>query len=357
MSKIDGRHLSEDTLQYLRRQAHELRKAGRTWSAIAEALGVSRRILIDWGKRFGVGGDEELGDVTSAKRGRTFGDHRTLDLAQETLLRDRIVQGSPAQLGLPYAMWSRAAVMQAVKVMWKIDMPIRTVGEYLRRWHFTPQRPARKALEQRPAQVQQWLRVEYLAIMRRAKAEEGVIYWADETAVRQDTAWVRGYALAGHTPVQEHATKRPKPSITMISALTNQGLLRFKFIEGGMNSDCFIGFMTDLVHDSKPKVFLIVDNLPAHKSHKVQDWLDKNKDRLELFYLPPYSPEMNPDEFINRDLKTELRMRPATNHSGTLKRIACDFMTTLRGMPQRLMGYFDNQHLLYASVEAGRCTI
>lgn len=196
MSKTDGRHLSEETLQHLRRQAHELRKAGRTWSAIAEALGVSRRSVIKWATKFGVGGLSELENVTSRRRGRIFGENRTLTLAQETLLRDSIIEGSPSQLGLPYAMWTRAAVQQAVKVMWGVDMPIRTVGEYLKRWHFTPQRPARHALEQRPADVRYWLDVTYPDIVRRAKAEHGVIYWEDETAVRQDTAWIRGYARA-----------------------------------------------------------------------------------------------------------------------------------------------------------------
>ena len=104
MSKTDGRHLSEETLQHLRRQAHELRKAGRTWSAMAEALGVSRRSVISWATRFGVGGESELNNVASSRRGRIFGENRTLTLAQETLLRDKIMEGSPSRLDLPYAM-------------------------------------------------------------------------------------------------------------------------------------------------------------------------------------------------------------------------------------------------------------
>ena len=137
---------------------------------------------------------------------------------------------------------------------------MRTVGEYFRRWGFTPQRPAKRAIEQQPAQVQQWLAVDYPAIAQRAKAEAALVHWADETAIRQDTAWVRGYAPAGCTPTLEHATKRPRPGITMISALTNQGLLRFDFQDGPINAERFIGFMADLVHDTAPaKVFLIVD--------------------------------------------------------------------------------------------------
>lgn len=357
MSKTDGRRLSEETLQHLRRQAHELRKAGRTWSAIAEALGVSRRSVIKWATKFGVGGLSALENVTSRRRGRIFGENRTLTLAQETLLRDRIIEGIPSQLGLPYAMWTRAAVQQAVKVMWGVDMPIRTVGEYLKRWHFTPQRPARHALEQRPADVRYWLEVAYPDIVRRAKAEHGVIYWEDETAVRQDTAWIRGYAPAGHTPTEDYATKRPAPGITMISALTNQGLLRFEFHDGAINAERFIEFLCDLIHDAQSKVFLIVDNLKVHKAKKVQDWLRAHNNEIELFYLPPYSPELNPDELINRDLKTELRTRPASGSRGTLRSLAHEFMKVLQGMPQRIMNYFRGSHLAYAGEQVDACTV
>ena len=213
-------------------------------------------------------------------------------------------------------------MQQAVKAKFAIDMPIRTVGEYLRRWGFTPQRPAKRALQQCPAQVQQWLQVDYPAIVKRAKAEQALVHWADETAVRQDTAWARGYAAAGHTPVVEHAAKRPSPGLTMISALSNQGLLRFGLHDSTINTERFIDFTADLMHDAACKVFLIVDNLPVHRADKVRHWLHDKSDRIKLFYLPPYSPQMNPDEWVNRDLKTELRTRPATSDRDTLKGIA-----------------------------------
>ena len=138
----------------------------------------------------------------------------------------------------------------------------------------------------------------------------------------------------------------------MISALSNQGLVRFGFHDGAINAERFIGFMADLVHDTPSKVFLIVDRLPAHRAVKVHDWLQDNKARIELFYLPAYSPQMNPDEWLNRDLKTELRTRPAAPERDTLKSIAERFMRTLASMPQRVMNYFQNQHIAYASANA-----
>jgi transposase len=207
-------------------------------------------------------------------------------------------------------------------------------------------------MEQNPIKVQRWLEMEYPAIVRRAHIEQAEIYWADETGVRQDAAWARGYAPRGHTPTREHTERRPRYGLTLMSALTNQGLMRFEFFDGGMNADRFIGFMDGLIHDAKLKVFLIVDRLSAHNAHKVEDWLSANNDRIELFFLPPYSPELNPDELVNRDLKTELRTRPATNHTGTLKGIARDFMETLSSLPRRVSRYFLNRHVSYASSEA-----
>lgn len=349
MNKGDGRLLSEASLELLRGQAHRLRQQGRTWAEIASIVGVHLSTVMSWSRRFGLG-SAALSEVASARRGRRCGEGRTLAVAEEVMLRAWVVSGPPSALALPHALWSRRAVQQAVRIKFDLDMPIRTVGEYLRRWGFTPQRPAKRALEQRPAQVQQWLQVDFPAIARRAKAEQAVVQWADETAVRQDTAWVRGYAAAGHTPVVAHAARRPSPSLTLISAVSQQGLVQFSLHDGAVDTERFIGFLTALVQDTPPKVFLIVDNLAVHRAGRVRQWVEDHRDRIELFYLPPYSPQMNPDEWLNRDLKTELRLRPATRDREALKAMACRFMQTLKQTPQRIKQYFDDEHLAYACV-------
>ena len=350
METQDGRKLSEDNLQLLRRLAHRLRKRQYTWDEIADILDLSRPAVISWARRFGVGGDDEHLHVESGERGARFGERRTLSLARETILRDEILQRSPDKFGLPYALWNRRAIQAAVKLFWDIDIPIRTVGEYLRRWGFTPQRPAKRALERNPVEVQRWLEIRYPAIRRRAMAQNAVILWEDETQVRQDAAWARGYAPRGDTPEQEHTARRPKFGLTMASALSNQGLIRFEFLDGAMNADAFIEFMKNLARKSEQKIFLIVDRLPAHKAQKVREWVSANKEDIQLFYLPSCSPELNPDELVNRDLKTELRTRPATDHTGTLKGMAYRFMKTLEASAERVAGYFENWHVVYAGL-------
>lgn len=166
--------------------------------------------------------------------------------------------------------------------------------------------PIKRALEQRPGDGERWLVTEYPQIQARAKAENAEIYWADETAVKQDTAWVRGYAPAGKTSVLQHAARWWH--VTMISAVTNQGLVRFAFYPGAINTDCFIDFMDRLIQEAEGrKVFLILDNLRVHHARRVKEWLAERTGVIEAFYLPSYTPEANPDEYLSRDLKTVLR--------------------------------------------------
>lgn len=350
MDKIDARSLSEESLELLRRQARRLRREGRTWVDIAKLIGVHLTTVMKWSRRFNLDQPDTPGvptELKSQRRGRRVGESRTISQADEATLRDDIVTTHPNDMGLPFALWNRKAVQEAIKLRFGIDMPIRTVGEYLKRWGFTPQRPVKRAVEQRPELLDAWHKVIYPAIVKRAKAEGGEVYWADETAIKQDTAWVRGYAPPSQTPVILH--KARWNSITMISAITNQGLVRFSFHDGAINAERFIEFLEALIEDAQRKVFLIVDNLRVHHAKLVKAWLVGREKKIEIFYLPPYSPEANPDEILNRDLKTELRLRPSAPDVDALKKIARDFMDRLAGMPQRVVQYFKSRQVSYAA--------
>jgi transposase len=354
MNKLDARSLPESSLELLRQQAHRLRLQGRTLAEVASIVGVHLATVKKWSRVFHIGSNDMSG-VSSARRGRRFGEGRTLNFGDELVLRDLIIGSSPSQLSLPFSLWTRKAVQDAIKTKFGIDMPIRTVGEYLHRWGFTPQRAAKQAIEQRPAQLEQWVDVDYPGVVKRAKAERAEIYWGDETAIRQDTAWVRGYAPIGHTPVIAHRARWD--SITMISALNNQGLVRFAFHDGAINGERFLQFLQGMTQDIQCKVYLVVDNLRVHHARKVREWLDEHKDQIELVYLPPYSPQANPDEILNRDMKTELRLRPAAKDAKSLKEIAVGFMNALVKTPGRIARYFLSQHVAYAGVRCEESTV
>jgi len=333
MNKTDARRLSEDSLQLLRSQAHRLRLEGRTWGEIAAIAGVNLSTMMVWARRYRLGTAEfSSNDMASLRRGRLEGQNRTLSSDNEALLRLLIIQDRPATHGLPYALWTRRAVQELVRAKFGIEMPIRTVGEYLMRWGMTPQRPALRAREQDQAALKSWTEVTYPEIVKRAKAQGATVYWSDETAIRQDTI---------------HSARWD--SITMISAVTNQGLVRFRLQDGAINTERFIEFLQGLIDDTQHKVFLIVDNLRVHHSKLVKQWVKEREDRIELHYLPPYSPEANPDEWLNRDLKTELRLRPAALDKTSLKKLAEDFMIKIATVPGRIVRYFNSAPIRYAA--------
>jgi transposase len=253
----------------------------------------------------------------------------------------------PDQLKLPFALWTRAAVRELIRQKFGLVLPLVTVGLYLDRWDFTAQRPWQRALERRPAEVQHWLEQEYPVIAKRAKAEGALILWGDETGVKSEPVAGKSYAPRGKTPVVTRSAKRF--GLNMISAVGNRGELRFMLYRDTLNAEQLIVFLKRLVRNETRKVFLILDNLKVHHSQPVRDWLAANTKKIEVFFLPAYSPELNPDEYINGQLKSELRSRPAPGNLDALERAVLSVMRRLQKMPQRILALFKHPAIAYAA--------
>ena len=248
---------------------------------------------------------------------------------------------------LPFALWTRPAIKALIKARFGIEMQDRLIGKYLKRWGFTPQRPVKRALEQRPEQIAQWLKESYPAVLVRAKAEGAVIFWGDETAVKEDANWVRGFAPRGKTPVLATPTRWDK--LSMISAISPRGEVAFRIVEGTINAERFKEFLAALIEEAKRKIFLVVDNLRVHHAILVKEWLADKTDKIELVFLPPYAPESNPDEYLNRHFKTALRMGAVSHDKKTLLEKATAFMKQLATMPEMVKAYFRHPAAAYAA--------
>lgn len=257
------------------------------------------------------------------------------------------MDSTPDQLKLAFALWTTEAVALLVKERFDIDMPRRTVGHYLKRWGFTPQKPVKRAYERNDKRVKKWLEEEYPAIAKQAKSEGAEIHWGDETGICSRDQVGRGYAPKGKTPVRKQRGSRER--VNMISTVTNQGKVRFMFYEGTMDWKRFIGFLKQLIKTAKRKIHLIVDNLSAHHGKPVKKWLEGVSDRLELHYLPSYAPDLNPDEYLNCDLKAELSKRPGSREKGVLKKNARNHMKRLQNSPDRVASYFEAAAIRYAA--------
>ncbi len=227
---------------------------------------------------------------------------------------------------------------QLIEQEFGIRLQVRTIGKYLARWGFTPQKPIKKAYEQRPEAVQQWLQQEYPAIERRAKTEGAEIHWGDETALVNTDVRGRSYASARKTPVTM-AVGSTRHKLSMIATVTKQGKARWIIIDESFDAHKLIEFLQALIKDAGKKVFLILDNLRVHHSKPVKAWVTEHKEKIELFYLPSYSPELNPEERLNADLKQAMGKRVLVRTKAKLRDAANEHMAMLQQNPERVMSY------------------
>jgi len=344
MEKPDARKLSQDVQYALRKQIVRLRKQGRSNKEVAQIVGATERHTSKiWQKYLREGSSA----IKLGQRGRRHGGSRKLTSEQEHEVKKLLVDKTPDQLKLPFALWTRDAVRLAIKERCGTDLPLRTISDYLKRWGFTPQKPTKRAYEQNPRHVQQWLDTTYPVIAAQARQEKAEIHWGDETGVQSGNYTAKGFSPKGKTPVVRITAKKSR--INMISSITNQGKVRFMLYREKMASQVFIKFMSRLIKDAPRKVFLIVDNLRVHHGKKVKEWLDANKEKIEVFYLPSYSPELNPDEYLNGNLKNKIRSGiPARNEKDIVSKTR-SFMKTLQKRPQHVKKYFKHPAVAYAA--------
>lgn len=338
------RTLSRDARHERRVQVIRLRAAGHTYEAIAAQTGLSRTGVFDICKRHAEGGAKALRDAIG---GRQTGEGRRLTAAQEAEVRKLICDKTPDQLKMPYALWTRGAVAELIEHRFGIRLPVRTMGLYLSRWGFTPQKPIRRAYEQSPAAVRKWLDIEYPAIAERAKAEGAEIHWGDETGLRSDDVRGRGFAPKGETPVIRINSKRE--GLSVISTVTNKGQMRWKIFDGALNADILIDFLRRLIRGAPKKVFLILDNLRVHHSRPVKAWLAKRTDAIEVFYLPSYSPELNPDEMANADIKQAVTTKAPARTKLQLVKTTSRHLRSVQKQPERIRRYFEHDPVRYAA--------
>jgi transposase len=340
----DFRKLDPATQAELRRVAVAMVAAGKTRIEAAAAVGVNRRFVGAWVTAAAHSGEAAL---AGGRRGRRPGEQRALTAEQESRLRGLIAERCPDHLQLPFALWTREAVQALIARACGVRLALPVVGRYLRRWGFTPQRPIRRATERREAEVRAWLDTEYPAIAARAKAEGGEIQWADETGLSNQANYGRSFAPQGETPVILRPAKRF--AFSMIASLTNRGKLRFMIYEGALNTAIFLTFLRRLIRDAPRKVFLIVDNLKVHRAQAVTRWVRQHRDRLELFYLPSYAPEHNPEEFLNNDLKQTLARRRTPKTKAALKSGLTSYMRSLQRRPAKVRAFFQAPSVRYAA--------
>ncbi len=342
MKTKDARSLPAVAQEDLRRKAVKAVLGGMKQVEAAKVLGVTRQAIGKWLKAHRQGG---LKTLKAKRQGRPRGG--SLFGWQSAQIAKSVVDRCPDQLKMPFYLWTREAVGQLIERRFGVRLSVWTVGRYLARWGFTPQKPMRRAFEKNPEAVHRWLDEKYPAILKQAKQEKADIYWGDEMGMRSDHTVGRSYGRRGQTPVILGTGVRF--GCNMISAITNKGQLNFMVFKQRFKANVFEEFLRRLVRQSERKVFIIVDGHPVHRSGKVKKWLNKNEKHIRLFFLPSYSPELNPDEILNQDVKSNAVGRKRARCQSELIANVRSFLWGRQRRPNVVKKYFSEKHVSYAA--------
>jgi transposase len=338
----DGRKIDKAAQQELRLRVIEQWRLSGNMTQTANAFGVPLITVRKWVGKYREGG---LKSLKKDERGRPKGKELTPN--QEKEVKRMITDKQPEQLKLPFGLWTRANVSELIYEQYGIRRSLTQIGRYLKEWGFTPQKPIYKAYQQQGKLVKKWLKETYPLIREEAEKTDSMIFWGDETGIRSQDVRGRSYSKAGMTPVIRKQGKQF--GLTMISAVNNRGKLYFQLHRKAINSELFIDFCKRLIRVRKERIILIVDNLAAHKTKAVLEWVNANKERIDIKYLPPYSPELNPDEYLNQDVKASLSGKMRMDGISDLEEQVTDFMNSRKKNTHQVKKYFHHPKVKYAA--------
>lgn len=336
---VDARSYSHDALEKIRKDTVLRIEAGESPEEVAKGLGVNRRTVYRWLEAYHYGGLDAL----NAKP--IPGAPPKVNAKQMKELNDILRNINPLQLNFDFALWTLAMIRELIGQRFGIKLSEVSVGRLMKRLGFTPQRPLYRAWQQDPVLVDNWQECEYPKIVAKAKRENAVIFFADEAGMRSDHHAGTTWAPKGNTPIVKATGARF--SMNMLSAVSPIGHFRFMVVDGSVTATVFRDFLKRLITGMDRKVFLIVDGHPTHKAKIVKQFVADNEDKIELFFLPSYSPELNPDEQVWSNVKQRVA-KSTISTKDQMKSLIVGALRRLQKLPDIVVGFFDHPHCRYA---------
>lgn len=341
MAKIDGRTLDHKTLEHLRKLAvKRVIEDKEKPSKVVMSLGLCRTSIYRWLRDFKDGGWEALAEKVAE------GPECKLNEKQRHQVKRWILGKDPRQYGFDFGLWTRSIVRELIRERLGIDLGVTAVGRLLAKLDITPQKPLRRAYERDPAAVENWCAKEYPQLKKRAKRLGATIFFLDEAGFQSDPVLGRTYGLKGKTP--EVKTSGQRQSINVISAINSRGAFWSATYTGKLDAELFVAFLGDFMKSQSRKVFLVVDGHPAHKAGLVKEFIDAMQGRLELHFLPPYAPDLNPDEFVWSHMKTNgVSKKPLKQNESMRERVEADLLEIKRNK-KLVRSFFKAKSVAYA---------
>jgi transposase len=342
MRKDDARKLDHQTLEAMRERAVRRVQEGESPEVVAKIFGIGRTAIYRWLGQYRQGGWGAL------KAKPLFGRPPKLDDKKLKWIYDTVTQKNPLQMKFTFALWTREMVATLIKDKFKIRLSVASVGRLLAQLGITCQKPLNRAIERDEALVQKWLKTEYPKIRKAAKTQGADIYFGDAAHMRSDHHAGRTWGKKGETPIV--AATGARHGLSLISAITSKGKMRFMIKEkGGVNASVFIEFLKRLVVGATRPIYLIVDRGPAHRAKKTKAFVATLGGKLKLFFLPPYSPDRNPDELVWKHLKADTVGRMVTTSKADFKEKVVASMRSLQKRPEKISAFYQKPSLKYAA--------
>jgi len=343
--EIDAIKMTPEEQYFLRKFIIRLHLQGKKTSEIEVLTGAKTRHINSTIRKYKLGGLEA---IRLKKMGRPIGKNSILTSEQEEKIKETIIKNTPDFFKLRGFLWSMKNIIALLVILYGLKVSRSTLNEYIKRWGFTPQRPVIYNKKQNSEAVKRWLEQEYPKIKERAELEDCEIFWCDETGVQNCCNYEVGYAPKGQTPVAKLSPTQ-KIKVNLISAINNRGKLHFMMYDEKMNQQRYIVFMGRLIKESNKKVFLISDNLNVHHGEIVKEWRKHNADKIEMFYIPSYSPELNPDEYFNGTLKRLVEKEGNIECKAKLDYIVKSVVENIQADEQLVSNLFKAKEVAYSA--------
>jgi len=342
MARRDARSLDHKTLEEIRVRAVEQVQAGASPEDVIRTLGFSRSCIYTWLALYRAGGWGAL--RARALKGRPM----RIQPHQMRWLYQTITGKSPLQFRFEFALWTREMIRMLLAEEFQLKLSLSSVGRLLKQLGLSCQGPLFRALEQDPERVRQWLEEEYPRIRRQAQRQGAEIYFGEEAGVRSDCHGGTTWGAKGKTPVVVSTGQRH--SVNMISAVSARGHLRFMLTKGRVNGTVFVEFLKRLMHNAQRPIFLILDGGSFHRSKPVRDYVGSLEGTLQLFFLPSYSPELNPDEQVWNYVKHHGVAKAALHGREALKKFVLARLRSLQKLPWTVRMFFLTPDTQYAAL-------
>lgn len=348
MNELDGRKIDRKALEEIRIRAVKRVEAGESPEVVIKALGFTRSLIYEWLAKYRDGGTDAL------RRRKAPGKTPKLSGAQLQKIFRLVVGVDPRQLRFEFALWTRGMVRELILREFKVKMSEVSVGRLLKKIGLSPQRPTRRAIQRDDLLVYRWMAEDFQKISQLAKEQNAEIFFGDESSVRSDYHSGTTWAPIGKTPVVKTTASRHK--VNLISAISPRGAMKFMATENSVTSTVFIEFLKRLLHKADRPIFMVVDNHAVHRSKEVREFVKSIEGKLRLFFLPPYSPELNPDEHVWNYLKNHKIGRQSTKNGFDLSRRIESIMRSLQKLPEKVRSFFRHPWTKYISMSSYQCT-